>query len=241
MVDDIIDMLVVSGNIEIDIYSKNYIPAHYEVGGNKNITLVRGDGLETQNSISGIGSFLLDESNSELSDIQTMFQLQEANLKEIYDYLDELPKRDIFDWNLYSLNMPKNKKKTIINWWIDNDDIKGLSLVRKKDGSKYKYYVYRGQKRAKLNDKLLNRREGYYVYRLAILKKYGYNIAVEYSQLGDLIKYKERQDWPLKEKNLFRLYSWPTIKDKSIRLMNKELFEYLKETYTEMGYTFTQK
>lgn len=221
-------------------------PTFKQVENFKKVIFVRGAASGEKMEMSGLGTFLSGGKEGELADFRTMFRLQEVNFSNLYHHYSKqnfTEKRTEILKDASFLQVPYRLNKA---WWTDefNQQIP-LNLVRTNNFGVKNYFLDNQERMLSLPTEVMADR-GYNGLRLAILQHHGQRLIFKYHEAGTIIALGgDFTGVPKNEADFIKIYSWPMLKNrkylKNWVLMDKKIFQALKEHLVGLGYEFERK
>lgn len=249
--DDIYNMYLKTGNL----YHRSYrIKAPGPVSAVKGpICFCRGYPVETEQLVSGAGTYLFSENGqqeeSKAISLQEMFQLSEVSLPT---YARQLVKSqqwksgNISVLGMEYLSVPGKMDREY--WHSKPDSLLKVSLLRIKYSGKPIYYIYKkgveGFQYNELPDWQVA--DGQYLQLAnALLACQDMLPPTSYREDGSRVIVHIHYLYPSAEQKFFELYSWPLILDKKgkcfYRVFQKDVFLAIKDTFEKLGYQFVEE
>ena len=245
--DEIYYVYLKTGNFyhrNFNIRSANECSASYH-----GIELLRGYSPETKHNISGLGNYRKTNHEDDPISVVRMFQLSEDDLKTRWNNLIA----NIAEWRKIQLDTDTEYLRMeplfTSGYWINRPyKNKGISIMRSGIKGTQIYYLYRYDGKDLLVYQLPEWQTADSEYRSlsnACLYVNGVLPSAKYHTNGDIIRLRQNYLLPPTELNLIKLYSWPenlgNITSPFNRIMNRDVFDVIKEILSLQGYQFEKE
>lgn len=210
------------------------------------ILFQRGIALNNISCVSGIGFYSKQYDGSSLSNIKTMFGLEQENLQTLWqNTLSAAAWESVssfqFDTEYLRLKPPFSR-----GYWVNDPDKTGtISILRTGMKGSQLYYLYRYVDAALEVSPLPQwqvENQNYRTLACACLSTHKTLPPIEYSKDGALVHIHMNYLLPPHELNFLKLYSWPktciSLPCNFRRKISIEVFTAIKEILSDEGYTF---
>ncbi len=212
------------------------------------IKFTRGYEIDTKQRMSGLGTYIKEETTITTSSFLDMFQLNQQTLSDCWTLCVKHANWQTFHSELsieYLRMVPPFER----GYWIDKPDNRGVvSLLRTGFKGSQLYYLYKVENGALMVSQLPQWQVEDYAYRSlsnACLFQEGVLPATTYRYDGDLVYLSFGYLPPPTELYLWKLYTWPTSitslpKDFN-RVCMRSVFDEIKSVMQKQGYKFIEE
>ena len=212
------------------------------------ICFTRGYELETEQKLSGLGTYKEVDKTTTTGTLTDMFLLETSSLMEVWDYYTQRTVWSEFktDSNVEYLRMAPPFSK---GYWVDKPEVSGkVSLLRTGFKGSQLYYLYKVISGTTLVSQLPQWQVEDYNYRLlanACLCNEGVLRASTYKYDDKLVYLNFGYLPPPAELYLWKLYSWPltmvSLPKDFNRICERKVFNVIKSEMQAKGYTFIEE
>lgn len=213
------------------------------------VVFTRGYELEMRQKVSGIGTYILNDSATNSGTIEKMFQLNQADLKNQWkDCLSGVSWKEFtaLDQRVECLRM---REPFTHGYWVNQPERSSrVSMLRVGMPGAWIYYLYTTQNEKLVVSQLPAWQVENYRYRLlanACLSEYKVLPSARYHQDGELVYIQFGYLPAPQELNLWKLYTWPTsilsLPKDFARVCTKQVFEAIRAVMIKQGYEFIEE
>ena len=212
------------------------------------IKFTRGFELEVKQRMSGLGTYIKANQDTDISLLADMFQLEMLPLRKRWEFCVSGANWTDFDTE-GSIEYLRTVPPCRHGYWIDKpDNSGGVGILRTNIENSSLYYLYKMEDR-KIQVSQLRQWEvenhNYRSFANACLFSRGKLPSIVYRYDGELVYVTFGYLPPPAELYLWKLYTWPTtvmtLPKDFTRVCNREVFEVLKYVMMQQGYIFTEE
>ena len=213
-----------------------------------NIKFTRGSEIESVHKLSGLGTYLKAESGKEDHSLYDMFQIDNNNMLEVWQFYLKKAKWKNFDVeaNVEYLRMKPPFK---YGYWIDKPYNNGvISILRTGLKGNYLYYLYKienGDIKVSQLPKWVMEEYNYRSIANACLYKEGVLPPSIFKVDGELVHINFGYLPPPSELYLWKLYTWPesmlNLPSDFRRVCMRSVFNAIKNVMVHKGYEFIEE
>lgn len=208
------------------------------------ITFTRGKSLSTKQKFSGLGSFVDEAEDADIT-LLDMFQIDSMPLIETWTRIITET-----EWNPASFDTPVEYHRMSFpfkgSYWVDSPDTTGkVSILRTGMNGLKLYYLYKYDNEVLLVSQLPNwcvENSEYRTLSNACLAYYGILPPIEYIPDGNIVFLNFGYLPPIAEYNFIKLYSWPVgaLPSNFKRVCSSEVFDVFKSIMISKGFEFKE-
>ena len=213
----------------------------------KGIRFIRGASVSEIEKVSGLGIYLPSDLSGDSDGIISMFRLSEIRLS---DFWEKIIKKALWvpDTADETAEYLRTEPPFTYGYWLNRPDTSGrVSIMRTGFQGLQTYSLYRymdGRIQKSPLPSWMTDDGGYRDLTNALLCHAGTLPPISYSQNGCITKIRLNYLLPPAEQNFLMLYSWPADFTKTgclfERICAAEIFDTIKDIFTDLGYSFTE-
>lgn len=210
----------------------------------KNIEVQRGTAVGEKLLVSGIGTYLIKSGEQSIEEVMDMFQIPMVSLVDYGNHLIKSAQWSTFETSVH-MEYLRTEPPFTKGYWKDTPDADGrISLLRTGEQGGYLYYLYKyeqGNMETSALPSWMVEGSEYRTVSNSILAANGTlpSLKVEKNENKKTVLIRQEYLLPNAVMNFVKLYSWPArflrVPSDFNRVMNKEVFEILREILQIMG------